>query len=1231
MIDKNDPRLTAYVLGELDEEAKKDLEKALEHSDELRHEVEQIRAMCHRLDTTFQLEQQNQDPSTQNRSMKLSDSQRADIDNALAEASHVSENKEITLKKSTPSGETQKTSNRLRFWVTAACVLLLAGVATILVKNWGNDVQLSKNSDMAKLKSEGFIRDDIALQGLRDESGDSESNGSVPRLAPRDSHNMPQSNVDSLEISGQDQQQGRDFSRFKSGEDGGGGIGGQSGSGGEGIIVDRESSRWYDEEKRFQPRLLEADRSQDKFYSNLNGKTGKPRTWKRVKATPNTSRLMVGDTDELPMTGMQIDVQVDGFRARVVIDYFFYNDRDNQLEGSFKMRLPNDASPYYFAFGESQFRYSPDDTNTTLERNFVPSDREQFVSLTPDVIRTSRKNAWSNVKEARMVPRAKAAFAYQQTTKRRFDTALVEWAGAGVFNAKVFPLTPKKLHRIVVGYDVNLVQTEGRLVYDLNLPEHTGDCQVDFRVTTSDRIAVSPEVDVDRFEGTANFRLESPSDKNFQVAIESPANQVLVSRSAESGQPRFFATQINIPLDQNADKTHSDGVFLVDTSLSSDPEKFNLWLKMLESILQENRDNMKRFSVLFFDVDAHWWQDGFVENNPANVKRLLKHCDTLALEGATDLYTAIRKIAKTEWIISNEGSAPDLFLLSDGAATWGETNLQLMAKLLQSDSLGSLYTYQGGMSGTSIRTLQYLANQTGGAVFSVANESEAVAASIAHRNKPWRLVSIEGRGTDDILTAGRIQWLYPNQWVTFVGRLKDKGKSKSTLDGEELVLTVEQNGKERTVRLPLGESFTSQMAVRTYGQVAVGQLENLGDPANEYSTAYARNFRVTGQTCSLLMLDSQADYDRFNIKPQDDRYVVASTSCQKIVTETMAEYSNDLADPNKTLMQWLKKLESAPNINFKMPTALKLVIEKVDIPESWSVLDCKTRTRSQLNSEFAKVLKGERLDYEKVVAEARRRRSAFGSDDALKAISSLIEKNPGETQLMRDVAFMAMDFGKPEHAYPLLKQVAMARPYDGSIYTAIASCLVEMQQVDLAMVFYEIAVGGTFNKADFRSIAATEYCALLSEVSRGEYQSELRTFAASRLETLKRDAKVAQADIVVTMMWNTDRSDVDLHVIDPNDEECYYEHRQTKMGGRLSTDITDGFGPEMFWLPNAEDGTYRVAVNYYNADNLRTGMRSKVYVTVYRNFGRKNQTISRKTVSLGRKADKQTVLQFRVK
>jgi tetratricopeptide (TPR) repeat protein len=68
-------------------------------------------------------------------------------------------------------------------------------------------------------------------------------------------------------------------------------------------------------------------------------------------------------------------------------------------------------------------------------------------------------------------------------------------------------------------------------------------------------------------------------------------------------------------------------------------------------------------------------------------------------------------------------------------------------------------------------------------------------------------------------------------------------------------------------------------------------------------------------------------------------------------------------------------------------------------------------------------------------------------------------------------------------------------------------------------------------------------------------------------------------DIRVVINWNMS-ADVDLRVIDPNKEVCYYDHRETHIGGHIGADITEGYGPEQFILKKAIKGKYRIYVGY---------------------------------------------------
>jgi uncharacterized protein YfaP (DUF2135 family) len=72
-------------------------------------------------------------------------------------------------------------------------------------------------------------------------------------------------------------------------------------------------------------------------------------------------------------------------------------------------------------------------------------------------------------------------------------------------------------------------------------------------------------------------------------------------------------------------------------------------------------------------------------------------------------------------------------------------------------------------------------------------------------------------------------------------------------------------------------------------------------------------------------------------------------------------------------------------------------------------------------------------------------------------------------------------------------------------------------------------------------------------------------------------------DLVVRLTWDTIGTDLDLRVTDPDGVEVYYGARRSPAGGVLAVDDTDGFGPEVFMLPKAPPGEYRIAISYYDA------------------------------------------------
>jgi hypothetical protein len=105
-------------------------------------------------------------------------------------------------------------------------------------------------------------------------------------------------------------------------------------------------------------------------------------------------------------------------------------------------------------------------------------------------------------------------------------------------------------------------------------------------------------------------------------------------------------------------------------------------------------------------------------------------------------------------------------------------------------------------------------------------------------------------------------------------------------------------------------------------------------------------------------------------------------------------------------------------------------------------------------------------------------------------------------------------------------------------------------------------------------------------------------------------------DIRVVMEWNTDKSDMDLWVDEPTGERAMYSNPATKIGGRLSNDMTSGYGPEEYLLRRAPSGEYVVTGDVYAPDRLDPNGPTVVRVRLYRNWGRRNQAEERFEIEL---------------
>ncbi|KAL0483404.1 YfaP, partial [Acrasis kona] len=107
-------------------------------------------------------------------------------------------------------------------------------------------------------------------------------------------------------------------------------------------------------------------------------------------------------------------------------------------------------------------------------------------------------------------------------------------------------------------------------------------------------------------------------------------------------------------------------------------------------------------------------------------------------------------------------------------------------------------------------------------------------------------------------------------------------------------------------------------------------------------------------------------------------------------------------------------------------------------------------------------------------------------------------------------------------------------------------------------------------------------------------------------------------DLRISMAWDTNDTDVDLHVYEgvANGQTACYSRRDTTIGGHVSKDFRQGYGPEEYMLKVAPSGTYKVMINYFKNHQKSLSGGTTVLLTFFTNYMRPNEKSETVTVRL---------------
>lgn len=930
----------------------------------------------------------------------------------------------------------------------------------------------------------------------------------------------------------------------------------------------------------------------------------------RMETTAKLGKVLFqnaqGGYDALEPRGLRVVTFIDGPRARTVVDLVFRNPHDQRLEGTFYYPLPDGATPAGFGMFPGTRRV--DDPKLFGTAPLVPSFEGVDAALgacapqRPATDESVLVQDWQAMQVARVVEQKKAREVYEQIVREGVDPALMEWSGANTFKARVFPLEPRSLKRVVFAYEQTLPRDGDllRWTFPLSGEKTLGDVEavVNVRLGSADLVAgVTDDATSVRkpnmavtIDGWRQLRFDAPAGfaGSFDLPLRAtdPRRQVVTGPVPDLGGRAFFARVVpEVPTVVSTAPT-GRALFVVDTSLSEEGLRRSLAGQLLLKVL-ESDPTIFEYSVLLFDVRARWLhQVGWRKNTPEARLETADELTKIYLEGATNLSAALEELeAQASWI---DGDVPATrFLLSDGLITWGLDRVDGLLARHAKALRGRWLSYRFGDAAVNRDLYDALSRETAGRTVSVLTAEQLATAAVAHRSAPVLLsgVRVTGAPCVDLVVAGEPRLVFPGQELEIAGRLPSGG------DGAKLELTLEIDGKPITTEVALPPaSADAPLGPRAWAELWTRRLLALDDERlQRMVVALSQTFTLANEAASLLILETEADYQRFDVTKEQvdlsdlERLRAAEEDQRRDRLQGIA--LDDVAREGRDLVRLLSAHTGA---------ATQPALPLLDRPLAGG--DERLAAEVDYRASRAKDAMDVRA-YDKV---ARARAVSGDTFGAIRALSCLVEQHPREGEANRLVGYACMALGQYAPAAELFERVRLNRPFEPQSYLEEGLALEALGRWGEAARNYEICIGREFPRhdAECKVVAAYHYARLLSgRLREGGLDAPAKAQVEARLAALKGTLsgdELARRALQFTIHWNTDSTDIDLWVVEPEGERCFYGHRETSGGGKLFWDTTTGYGPELYQRAQGGKGVFDVLIHYYGNNSARLSVPTSV-------------------------------------
>ena len=912
----------------------------------------------------------------------------------------------------------------------------------------------------------------------------------------------------------------------------------------------------------------------------------------------------ITDAKPIELKKLDISVLVVENVATTTFEMQFYNSNDQVMEGEFNFPLADGITVSNFA----------------LDIN-------------------------GEVREGVVVEKAKATQAYETITRRNVDPGLVEVTQGNNFKTRIYPIPANGYKKAIISFEQVLQRGGKEYLYQLPLSienelEHFS---TKVEVVTNRPKPIKSEhplINMNFTEirnsyiseySTQNIKLETKLA--FLIPKQQKIKKVVTYRGKQSSNNYFYINTNFKPEAREKAKPNKLTV-IWDESASGIKRNVKREIEILERYVKW-ADN-PQIKLVTFSNTMHLEKTYAVKNG--NCEQLIQQLRNSNFDGATNFGA----------IDFNKYESDEILLFSDGVSNFGSELL---------DNFKNKIIAINTSNTSDHNLLNKIANSSNG---------KYINASLFTDNKITEILQTEQKHfLGAVYDSERIYDLYHDLGTSSGGVFSCAGKTEGATNTITLNFGFGNEVTDsKTITIDNSQRLNYSIGERIWAQK---KLQHLLIEGNEKEIInHGKKYKLVTPKTSLIVLDEISDYVQYDIVPPVSlRNEFDKLKAQKAKNEEEIYLSkiNRICTDFTADVKWWETVEDCrnkpkPSKNKKQEVIIleDAEVEDEAIPitrqenppppppafsEELNILDdvvlseeLSIENNNESNASYLSTVKINKWEsdaaymtemkavepkdyYKKYLAlkAANSENPSFYFDIAtymfqknqrengLRVISNLAELELENSELLRSLGRILCQNKFFDEAIFLFEKVLDLRPFEPHSFIDLGITYNEMGNYQQAIDYLYKVIQNRWD-IDINSRFPGIELIVIHDINSIIYKHKEQVDYSNIQECFIKNMPV---DIRIVIDWDANETDIDLHIIDPWKETCSYQNKKTTIGGKISNDITQGYGPEEFRLKYAIQGEYEIKVHFYGTRKQTLVEDVTVRAFVYTNFGTKDE------------------------